>query len=254
MSDAPEIGSVKEKWWERKKILDWTFDTSVPVASPLFEKLGPMVAAVSIEQRGRSTEDESIRFVARSSWFGGKRSDGISASTLEALKVAVAKAFTDMVLAHTKVEWEDWIEVEIDSQESDDQPTNEASARIGVKWEILKRARFPDGRDMVLDRGSLMKFPSPKAAGVECDRVAGRRYSEYWQDTDRQYAYIPATPENLAAMRELVKKIGEVNTRLMGVLAQSSIKSTVKLLTGGRLALEHNDSMNRLSGPGIRKA
>jgi hypothetical protein len=245
VSEAPEIGSVKEKWWERKKILDWTFDTSVPVASPLFEKLGPMVAAVSIEQRGRSTEDESIRFVARSSWFGGKRSDGISASTLEELKVSVAKAFTDMILAHTKVEWEDWIEVEIDRNErerdafGDDKPTTrEDSAHIGVKWEILKRARFPDGRDMVLHGGSLMKFPSPKAAGVECDRVAVRRYSEYWQDTDHQYAYIPATPENLAAMRELVKKIGEVNTRLMGVLAQSSIKSTVKLLTGGRLALE----------------
>lgn len=244
-SNAPDkIGHVTEKWWQTKKILDWKYVTPLSVSSALFEKLGDPIATVSLEQ-GKSDE-KGVRFVARSRWFGDKIG-GLQDKSLEGLKKQVGEAFRDMILAHTEVAWEDWFEVKIRGARFrwikgegtadavvrfDDE---EGHAYLNVEYKRLKRARFPDGRDMVLDGNSLYPFPKAKVAGTS--RKFGSR--GYHQDDESQYAYIPATPGNLLAVQELMKKLGEVNARLVEVLNQQEIAQTVKLLTGsGQLRLE----------------
>lgn len=242
MGAPEELGQVTEKWWQTKKILDWTYKTPLTIAGPLFEKLGAPVATVSLEQSRANDEEDKIWFVARSEWFGGKRATEIRDRTLEGLRTKVATAFRDMILAHTAVKWEDWLELEISEREVRAEE-KKGNASINVEYKVLKRARFPDGRDMVFDSGSLNAFPKAKAAGVDADEKRERLRSGHWgnhyyQDTDHQFAYIRATPENLAAVIELMAKLGQVNDRLMALLTQASIANTVKLLTGNALRLE----------------
>lgn len=234
MSAPDKIGHITEKWWQTKKLFEWKFETSWLLASPLLEKLGPPVAAVSIEQSRANDKEEKVWFVARSNWFGrGRHTDGLRARTLEGLRANVEAAFRDRIIAHTDVEWSDWIEIEVHDRDVRLEPSD-GRAAIMLEYKLLKRAKFPDGRDMVLDRDSLHEFPKARAAGTDRDRD----YNSYYQDNDHQYAYIPATPENLEAVKNLMVRIDEVNQRLLGVLAQSKIKETVALLVGGQLRLE----------------
>lgn len=242
MNAPEEIGKVTEKWWQTKKILEWKYQTPLPIAGPLLAKLGIPVASISIHN-GRG--DGPTTFVAESSWFSGRHNGGeLSDLTLEGLKVKVEAAFRDRLVAHSDVKWEEWVELEVRGREVSWLPDGDVkendrrgSASITIEYKILKRARFPDGRDMVLDGSALYPFPKAKAVGVDIER--GRHhYNIYSQETDHQFAYIRATPENLEALKILMKKMEEVNDRLLAVLDQKSIGKTVGQLTSGVLMLD----------------
>lgn len=229
MSTAPEIvGQLHDtKFWATKKITEWKYESSLTTDSPLIEKLGPPVAVVNLEtvptserKRLKDTVEDTKAFVARSSWF--KRNDIWDAS-LEGLEKKVEQAFRDQIIAHSKVKWSDWLEVKVDGrqQSTERDERSEGYSGLTVHRKLLKRARFPDGRDMVLDGTTLYKFPQAKAAGVDRDRFGGSR--DYYQDSDDQYSYIPATTENMAAVDAVLANISKLRLALEGVLEQKSI-------------------------------
>jgi hypothetical protein len=242
---APDVlGTLHDsKHWDRKKILEWNFSAPQDLIANAVARLGPPNADISIKR-----EDDGLIFVADSPWFGdARRRNEITDKTLIGLRRKVEAMFRDQILAHTKVQWEDWIEIKMADREVDEEAddTKAGSARVSIEWEILKRAKFPDGRDMVLDGRSLYPFPQAKPSGQEGPQYAkgaggmGRwNHRVYSQEESAQYAYIPATPENIDAMRALRGKINEVNNRLLSILSQETIKRTVTLLAGGALRLE----------------
>lgn len=232
MSEPKSVGHLTEKWWQTKKLTEWVYQSPLAVPGPLLEKLGPASASVNIEER-----DDRHQFVARSRWFGAGRKGELWADTLGGLRTLVERAFNDQMLAHSEVRWSDWVEIEIEGnpeiEEGDERARarQERRARIAISWKILKRARFPDGRDMVLDGTSLYPFPKAKAAGEgrESDGLY-RNFHRYHQDDDHQFAYLPATAENLRAVHLLIEKIEEVNTRLQALLGQKQLTQTIRLL------------------------
>lgn len=239
---APEeLGYLQDsKHWDRKKILEWKFSAAHGLAANAIARLGEPKADISIKR-----EDDGVIFVADSPWFGdSKRRNEITDKTVSGLRRKVEAMFRDQILAHTSVKWEDWIEIKMNDRDISDDG-NKGAAYVHIEWEILKRAKFPDGRDMVLDHRSLYPFPQAKPSGQDGPQYSKRKngghewnHNTYSQDEDAQYAYIPATPENLAAMKTLLEKIGEVNDRLLAILNQEAIKRTVALLAGGALRLE----------------
>lgn len=83
----------------------------------------------------------------------------------------------------------------------------------------------------------MAAFPKPKARG---DREPSDRHRDrdtYNQYQDTQYAYIPATPENLAAVEDLIKRMSLLRQRVESFLSQDRILKALK--SGNLLALEN---------------
>lgn len=246
-AEAPEIvGSVRDtKFWSTKKICDWQYDTPMLTSSPLIEKLGPPVCTVNLETMPSDTRKRLIdaagdakAFVARSNWFGsGRAIDGIWARSLEELEKLVEKAFADRIIAASQVKWSDWLEVQVHGRgnsDGEDKRDRSRYAGLTIAYKRLKRAKFPDGRDMVLDGSSLYPFPKAKKAGEDRDRFS----SGYYQDSDDQFAYIPATEENVRALDDILANIVKLRGVLEALLGQKNIATQLERISTLRLELK----------------
>lgn len=87
-------------------------------------------------------------------------------------------------------------------------------------WDRRKILEWHYNLNSTIGEGAVARLGVPKA------------------DISIVYAYIPATPENIAALKALFEKIDELNGRLAAVLNQQAIKRTISLLASGNLMLE----------------
>lgn len=237
-------GNVQEsKYWRTKKIDDYRFEgDGVSPTADAIASLGPMVATVNLEI-GDSNSDHEGKwiFIARSKWF-----PDIKETTLDVLKEKMAAAFRQAYLDQLGLKWTDWIEIKVSGRDSREWfGTPENSAGLRVSYDLVKRGRGPKGKDYIVDEnGRLAPWPKPKAAGVEREgdgeRFLGRYREGHYQDEDDQYTYIPATPVNLAGIKELLGSIIAVELRLQKFLDQKQVEKTLARVEAlGLPKLEH---------------
>lgn len=249
MGKELEPGRLTQKWWQTKKITEWEYSTAVPLDPKMVERFGDPVVHVNLVRKSRSDEEggDTVFFVARCDWFGNEpRDKEITAKDLGTLERMARERLDDCVLAQSGIVWSDWLEVKISSEREADvekvfgkrrRQEVKRSCWLSVRYEILKRARLPDGRDMMLESGWSMKaFPTPKKAGERTRGLARHEYDH--RDEGAEYAYLPATPENIAALDAIADMIEAAGDRLQSILAQKQIAKTIEHVGKGLPLLE----------------
>lgn len=220
MREKSDGGWLRENIHGTKKIDEWTFEASGslmlnPKVVAELAVRGPLIAHVNVEN-----STEGYLFVTKSRWF-----DPIKHRDLNKLKALATVAFSNAVLSLNKLVFTEWIEVQIKGRARED-----ASAYLHLQYEFVRRGRGPGVDYIVTENGDLHDWPKPKAAGVEReDRFnnRGRTREIHYQDGDNQYAYIPRTEANVAALDMVLDNIALLNTRLQAVLAQNMIEKVL---------------------------
>lgn len=241
--DDDKGGTIITPFWETRKITEWEYRTPIPFDEKMVERYGQPKMSIALRRVDRMGEKERYEFVARCPWFSDKPSEQeITALTLSELEKKCKRALDDVVLAASGIKWEDWLEVEIRGELTHEEEfktrrhrrDSERGANLSVSYKIMRRATLRDGRDMMLQGGWTMKpFPKPKKAGVDPDqrRRRGDYHYEYdGRSIDSEYAYIKATPENIAALDSIRTMIHGAGGRLQSFLAQGQIQSTLAKL------------------------
>lgn len=186
------------------------------------------------DRRGRVVDQTGVEFTAESKcWNGTLRS-----ANIETLFKLVEKEFQTYEMGQRGIIWEDWLEILINPETG--YREHDASAGLLVCYKKLKRGIDPRDRKAytIMDNGQniIVPFPSPKKAGQKDpdkeERGIGGR------NTDHQYAYLPATAENIAAIDHVLAKITELRGRLEGLLHQDVIAAQLASIPGQLLLAE----------------
>lgn len=272
--DGMDHGEMTSAIDTGKKIDEWVFESGFPMPKETEEmralkgwqdrKIGDYRASIRIVH-ARALDDNRMQFEAISNWF----EKPLVASDINKLRADVERKFREIDEAARSVVWEEWIEVRVDQAElraranekinaaafpeafdpDEDNPRRKKRSRSGSTelrcgWKLIKRGRTKSGGDLTItENGRVGPFPKPKAAGVA---DASTKYSfnrDEIMDSrseSSEYAYIPATPENIRALANLKAMIEAANAKLVELLGQASIEASIaKLAVGGLALLDH---------------
>jgi hypothetical protein len=231
------------------KVDEWTF--SSPYADrALADRMKAVVRLERTNKYRDPNHQESgdysrvVEFVATSECFG--KGNALRHSNIEKLFEMVQEEFRTYDLAQRGVVWEDWLEIVVQPSSNYD---SKVSAGFTLGYRKLKRGVDPrNGRVMTISHHNIVTdFPKPKAAG-EKDRhpKTGKLPREdgslrdYFSAREEayQFAYLPATPENIAALDSIMVAVRTARVRLEGLLNQRDISKSLASIPSVPL-LEH---------------
>lgn len=217
-----QYGKLTEKTHRQKWVDEWTFYAPMKGSAPY-----------KVRIRLRNEYNKGLTFVAICDQLRPPLVD----SDINKLHKRVAEALRRQDMDMHNMKWENWLEVEIEN----DPHSWKDEDRFGLSIIVrpLKRAVNPEnGQAYTINNNSVVvPFPEPKRAGVEDKNV----HEEEWfhaREEAHQFAYIPATPANKAALKALRERITEAHGRLCAILAQDTIQGTLE-----------NTAHLRLEGP-----
>jgi hypothetical protein len=150
----------------------------------------------------------------------------------------------------TGVAWVEWLEVEVRGRRSARDVNRTVESDLRITYQVLKRGVHPvTGKAYVVNsNGIAVTFPSPKQAG-EPDPDAGRddcaavkRLSGYHsslrgRDLAAEYSYLPATPENIAGLEDLIGRLQALRDSLSAFLRQDTVHASLAGLASAAPAL-----------------
>lgn len=221
-----QYGTLRAKAHRKKKVDVWTFH------SPFADEAARVDGYQAVIEM-RNGYKEGLYFVALSKHFG----EPIKDSDIAKLRKRVEQAFQIADMAARKIKWEDWLEVELDCESPAFK--NEVTIGLNVKWTRMKRGVHPEtGEAFTFAHWNnvVVPFPNPKRAGEKDKPALDDKYHTRERDAEKQFSYIPETPANLKALKELGARIDEARVRLAALLAQDAIQAT--LANAGALRLE----------------
>jgi len=142
---------------------------------------------------------------------------------IERLRKAVEDELRFQHDSATGLVWEGWLEVQVRS------PLGCRRIAEGNGLEVhaqpMKRAIDPaTGEALTLNTNNLVSpFPRPKNAGeVDGDSMFNGR------DVDSTYSYVPASAENIAALKNIFRRIDELRDALSVFLAQEQVHDSLR--------------------------
>lgn len=234
-----DYGDIVPGFTRATKIDEWRFK------SPFGDRAwaDQMVAKVSMrksDRRGRLIDHSGIEFFATSEIFP----EEIVNTDLSKLAAAVKREFVLYDVSRRGIVWEEWIEVEISPRahewDEDDRSNGKRSEGMEIEYRTIKRGVDPRDKKAytLTQNGQVILFPLPKAAGErDTNPKTGKKEPTdgsihrgdwyHYREQRHQYAYIPKTPENLAALDDLCEKMIELRRRLAGVLVQKEIAKSL---------------------------
>lgn len=157
----------------------------------------------------------------------------IKSTDINRLKDEVMARVTEQVTLLTNIEWEEWYEVVVTGANSDfsDSRYSALGADLKIQVNSLKRGVDPStGRALTIINGSVTAFPEPSRITDDEETVSG-----YVTGSRAEKSYIPATPENRAAIDNILSKMQELRYSIADLLSQenvaeSLVSDTVRLL------------------------
>lgn len=226
-----ELGSAGTR--DSGKVIDtWEFQ------HPLKAQGKPYVVEVSFHKAWVPALGNRVMLLKAtcSALPGGER----SASDIETLKVIVERDLREQSILSSGVEWEDWLEVRV---ETEDRPDRREVAKnaLAISYRVIKRGRHPtlEGQDYTINGGFVATpFPKAKPVGVETrdesqplHRYGMEGFAPDGRDIGSAYSYIKDTPANRAALDGYVSALRLLGDRLAQHLNQANL--TTALEAGG---------------------
>lgn len=202
-----------------KLIDEWHF------VSPL-EVRGRKAPQLSVQVSLKS-EEKGITFIAHGECLPKPLVD----TDIERLREAVEDELRFQHDSATGLDWQDWVEVQVRSPLGCRRTAEGNGVEVHAK--PIKRATDPaTGEALTLNPNNLVApFPLPKKPGeVDGDSLFPDR------DVDSAYSYVPASPENVAALKNIFRRIDELRDALSVFLSQEQVHESLrKVVEDGRL-------------------
>lgn len=153
-------------------------------------------------------------------------------SDLKILHSLTERALLDRVDVLSDIVWEDWYQVEVSGANSDfkDSPHSSLGANLKINVINIKRGIHPrTGLPVTIGQhGCIAEFPSPTTIDMAEPDQGDFYKGNYRAGRSRsERSYIPATPENTAALRDILGRMGELRSRLAEVLNHQEIQKTL---------------------------
>lgn len=139
----------------------------------------------------------------------------------------------------TGVTWEDWLEVEVRGTRDNRDVLQSASVDLRIKYQKLKRGVHPVTQVpyVINQNGIAVRFPSAKKAGEPDPDVAfdtaeflpgsGIQGFGPGRELACEYSYLPATPENIAAIEDIMSRLESLHGALAAFLRQDVISTSL---------------------------
>lgn len=139
----------------------------------------------------------------------------ITDTDINRLKESVEEAYRFYDEVANGASWEDWLEVKIDRRGDNGLFGRFDGSEISIGYRWIKKAVLPDGREVCANNEGnyITKFPEPKAQGVEDPKPTGQ-WAPSSRDKNAEYAYIPATEENIKVLENMVAGLRELHSRV----------------------------------------
>jgi hypothetical protein len=204
-----------------KLIDEWSF------ISPFKDNKAPkLVVQISIDK----TKKDSILFCAHADCLGEKIED----TNIEQLRQKVEAALRFQHDMLTGVTWEEWLEVRVCGTMEEKGYWGNQESSLQISCRPMKRGLDPaTGEPYTINsNGIAVPFPKPKKAEELDEGETWGKFKGMSQREPRaEYSYLPATPENIAALDELRGRMEALRVRLSAFLRQDVVQLSLADLT-----------------------
>jgi len=202
-----------------RKVFDWTFnapDGGKPVEVFLVHG---------------DTRDAGMKFRADCPALN----ESVEAVDINDLKEKLETVLSDKSLVMLGVQWEDWLCVEVKGA------MNPRSGGISVTYSHIKRGIHPvSGKAVTIDsRNRFSPFPEACSTREKFDYMSnsGPIDSSIYLGDPKEVSYIQATPENIAALEEITRRIRQLRMDLADVLSQELIRAKLPQVVSGQFLI-----------------
>lgn len=212
-----EVGATRASG---KEVTEWQFK------SPFTDrKLPDLSVKVSIHN-----DRKGLRFRAH----GPCLPEAIEDSDIERLRQQVETALREQHARLTASSWHDWLEIEVHGREDTNRRETERESTLSIKYRRLKRYDDPEtGQAFVLNNnGYASSFPKPKKAGFDDEGKPAGDWDLGSRSVHAEYSYLPATPENIAALEDLMARLNALRTTLSTFLSQDNAQAALLNVAG----------------------
>lgn len=145
----------------------------------------------------------------------------ITDTDINKLKEAVFEAYRLYDDSANGVSWVNWLEIKVQKEQPKYQGFKAVEMTIGYR--IIKRAELPSGRVVSINSNNFVEdFPKPKAQGVEDEIPNSNLWSHSRRQQDAEYAYIPATAENIKTLEDMTAGLAELHARVSAFVRTSN--------------------------------
>lgn len=225
-----------------RKIDEWTF------VSPFDKEESIKIDVRMVSEEGRLLFSATA---LKGKWFKSDEMKVWRSESIDELRQMVSHDLNDIVRISGGVVWENWLEVVVHGASGETfSPFSGHSGKkksIYLEYSEIKRGTHPDfpGRLFRLgQQNTAIRFPSPKRAGQwDPDYPTPEESGKDWarsvgaREIEKEYSYIPDTPENRESLDRIIHAMTDLQSRLSDFLSQDRAQEFLISVSNGMKAL-----------------
>lgn len=157
---------------------------------------------------------------------------------IESLRKKVESTLLDQTSSIVGITWEDWLEIVVKGDNT------EMSGDLRVEINRMKRGIHPKTGNAVTINHNGIVVNFPVATTIRAPKVRDRDSQIQLHDNPCERAYIPETPENLRALKDILGRMEQLRSRLAQMLSLDSIVESLSDLNACLPLMLTDESQN----------